>query len=482
MEYLQTHIPGLDQILHGGLPAHSTTLISGGPGSGKTILASQIVFNNIRPPQKALFVSTISEPLGRILRYMQKFSFFQQDLIPETVIYEDIGPDLLEGNGARAVQRLEELLLQHQPEFLVIDSIRAMSALSDSPVNSRRNLFRLAALLTTLPCNTFLVGEYQSHEFASTVEASIVDNIILLDRRQVSVYEQRILTVEKLRGSNYIPGEHTFRITNNGISIFPRFTTPTTPAKYTPSRSYAPTGIPGMDDNLLPGGLLRGTTTLVVGDPGVGKTVTALHFLLNGIRQGDAGVYISFQEDPHQLAQIARNFGFDIQALTSTNKLTLLYTSPVELNIDEHAQKMLTAIQQIHAQRVVIDSTGDLEAGAHGNTERYFNFIYSLVQWFKDNGITALLTAEMSGLFGDEITLTGRGVSHIADTLILLRYTELEGEIRRAITVLAARGSDHSKEVREYLISEKEGPRIGPPLHHTFSILTPTQRSSKKDI
>lgn len=478
MDYLQTRISGLDQILHGGLPTHSTTLISGGPGSGKTVLASQIVFQNIRPPQKALFVSTISEPLGRILRYMQGFSFFQQGLVPETVIYEDIGPDLLEGNGTRAVQRLEELLLQHQPAFLVIDSIRAMSALSDSAVNSRRNLFRLAALLTTLPCNTLLVGEYQPHEFASTVEASIVDNILLLDRRQVGLHEQRVLSVEKLRGSDYFPGEHTFRISQDGITVFPRFTTPPIPLAYTPSRSYAPTGIPGLDDEVLPGGLLRGTTTLLVGDPGVGKTVTALHFLLNGIRQGEAGVYISFQEDPSQLAQIARNFGFDMGALTSTNQLTLLYTSPVELNIDEHAQKMLTAIRQIHAQRVVIDSIGDLEAGAHGNTERYFNFIYSLVQWFKNSGITALLTAEMSGLFGSELTLTGRGVSHIADALILLRYTELEGEIRRAITVLAARGSDHSKQVREYLISEKEGPRIGHSLHHTFSMLTPTQRSS----
>lgn len=478
MERLPTHIPGLDAILSGGLPIHSTTLISGGPGSGKTVLASQIIFRNIQPPQKALFVSTVSEPLGRILRYMQEFSFFQPDLVPETVQYEDIGPDLLQGNGVRAVQRLEELLLQHNPEFLVIDSIRSLSALSESPAVSRRNLFRLAALLSALPCNTLLVGEYQPHEFATTVEASIVDNILLLNRREAGLHEQRVLTVEKLRGSEYIPGEHTFRISRDGLTIFPRFTTPPTPAAYTPGRSYAPTGIPGLDDEMLPGGLLRGTIALLVGDPGVGKTVTALHFLLNGIKQGEAGVYISFQEDPNQLAQIARNFGFDIDALTAGGKLTMLYASPVELDIDEHVQKMLTAIQQIGARRVVIDSIGDLEAGAHGSPDRYFNFVYSLAQWLKNNGITSMFTGEMSGLFGSELTLTGRGVSHIADTILLLRYTELDGEIRRAFTVLAARGSDHSKQVREYLISEKEGPRIGAPLHHTFSMLNPTQRKA----
>jgi len=477
MERIPTHIPGLDEILHGGLPAHSTLLISGGPGSGKTVLASQIVYRSASPQNKAIFVSTVSEPLGRILRYTQEFEFFDPNLPGEAILYEDIGPDLLEGNGVRAVGRVEELLLQHRPAFLVIDSIRALSALSESSAASRRTLFRLAALLTTLPCTTFLVGEYQAAEYATTVEASIVDGVILLDRRDESLRDQRTLRVNKLRGSDYIPGEHTFRISRSGITLFPRFTTPPAPASYNPSRAYAPTGIPGLDDDMLPGGLPRGATTLLVGDPGVGKTVTALHFLLNGTKQGEAGVYISFQEDPNQLKQIARNFGFDMDSLIAGGKLSLLYASPVELDIDEHAQNMLSAIQNIGASRVVIDSIGDLEAGAHGSADRYFHFVYSLAQWFKNNSVTALLTGEMGGLFGSELTLTGRGVSHIADAILLLRYTELDGEIRRAFTVLAARGSEHSKQVREYLISEKEGPRMGEPLHHTFSMLTPTRRN-----
>jgi circadian clock protein KaiC len=476
MERIPTHIPGLDQILHGGLPAYSAVLVSGGPGSGKTVLVSQILFRNASPQAKAVFVSTVSEPLSRILHFTQEFDFFDSSLVPEIIHYEDIGPDLLAGNGNRAVGRIEELLLEKRPAFLVIDSIRALSALSDSPAAVRRNIYRLSAILASLPCTSFLVGEYQPHEYASTVEASIVDGVILLDRRDESLRDQRILRVEKLRGSDYIPGEHTFRISRSGITLFPRFTTPPAPASYTPSRSYAPTGIPGLDDEMLPGGLLRGATALLVGDPGVGKTVTALHFLLNGVRQGEAGAYISFQEDPHQLAQIARNFGFDVDSLTQSGKLAMFYTSPVELDIDEHAWNMLETVRAVNARRVVIDSIGDLEAGAHGSAERYFNLVYSLTQWFKNNGITALLTGEMGGLFGSELTLTGRGVSHIADTILLLRYTELDGEIRRAFTVLAARGSDHSKQVREYLISEKEGPRIGAPLRHTFSLLTPTQR------
>jgi circadian clock protein KaiC len=476
MERIRTNIPGLDEILHGGFPAYNTVLISGGPGSGKTVLANQIVFNSISPQHKAIIVTTVSEPLPRMLRFMQEFAFFKPDLVPQVVMYEDIAPHLLEGDGMIAIQRIEDLVLEHHPALLVVDSVRSLHQLAESTAASRRAFYRLAATLASLPCTTLLVGEYQTDEFSSSVEATIVDAIITLDRRPAALRDQRLLRIHKLRGSDYTPGDHTFRISQQGITVFPRLTTPATPAMYTASREYAPTGIPGMDDQMLPGGLLRGTIALLVGDPGVGKTVTALHFLLNGIKLGETGVYISFQEDPTQLERIAANFGFDVSALKASGKLNMLYTSPVELDIDEHAQKMLAAVNELNARRVVIDSVGDLEAGAHGSSDRYFNFVYSLAQRFKSNGVTALFTGEMSGLFGSELTLTGRGVSHIADAILLLRYTEIGGEIRRALAVLAARGSDHSKQVREYLISEKEGPRVGPPLSSAFSMLTPTQR------
>lgn len=475
MERLPTQVPGLDEVLHGGLPRYSTTLICGGPGSGKTVLASQIMFRNASPQQRALFVTTVSEPLARILYYGQQFTFFVPEWVPEVVRYEDIGPDLLIRDGERTLERLEKLILEHRPSLLVIDSIRALSALSDSLATVRRLLYRLSALLSTLPCNAFLVGEYSAEEYASTVEASIADAVFFLDRRVASTYDQRTLRVTKLRGSDYLPGEHTFRITSEGIRVFPRFIPSTTPTSYAPSVQRVLTGIPGLDE-MLNGGLLQGTTTLLVGDPGIGKTVTALHFLLNGVRAGEPGVYFSLQEGPEQLAQVARNFGFDVDALLASGRLTFSYASPAELDIDEYAQTMLETLRRTQARRVVVDTIGDLEAGAHGDLARYFNFVYALVQWLKSNGVTAILTGEMSHLFGSDFVLSGRGVSHIADMLILLRYTQIGGEIRRALAVLASRGSDHSKQVREYLISEPQGPYVGAPLRHAFSLLLPTQR------
>ncbi len=473
---IPTRVPGLDAVLHGGLPVNSTTLISGVPGSGKTTLATQIIFNNATPEHPALFISTVSEPQARLLRYIQQYSFFQQEKVGTAVHFEDLGIHLLEKNGDSAVRRIEEMLLEHRPSFLVVDSFRSLVDLSEHLPATRRAIFRLAAALATQPCTTLLVGEYRREELPTTIESTIVDGILLLENHMHDLRDLRSLRVIKLRGSDYEDGEHSCKLTDGGLRVYPRFLTPAMPAEYTVSTQRAAIGIPGFDDTLLPGGLLRGTTTLLSGDPGVGKTVTALHFLLNGALQDETGVYISFQEDPSQLQRIAENFGFDFAAQKARGKMHMLYTSPVELDLDEHAYVILDALERVGAQRLVIDSISDLQAGARRGPDRYFDFMYSLVRWFKGRGITALLITEMGQIFADTLTLTGRGVSHIADNIILLRYAEVEGEIRRALTMLSARGSDHSKKVYEYLISEAEGPRLGNPLRSAFSLFHQTTR------
>lgn len=470
VERIHTQVPNLDHILEGGLPQNSIITITGVPGSGKTILANQIVYSNATPQKRALIVTTASEPLSRFIRFVQGFSFFDVDKVGTAVLYEDVGPLLLRDGGEGALTRIRELAAEHEPTLLVVDSFKAIRDLAESPAGFRRMVYRLAAELATLPCTTLFVGEYSRDEVALAPELTIVDGIIELDNRLIGLRDYRTLRVRKLRGSDYVSGEHSFRITSDGLTIFPRFVTPPTPVRYAVSRERAATDIPGLDD-LLHGGLLRGTTTLVVGDPGVGKTVTALHFLLNGALKGEPGAYISFQEDPSQLAQIARNFGFDVADLQSRGVVAMTYTSPVELDVDEQVLQIIQTAEQIGARRLVIDSVSDFEAGTRRDEDRYFNYVYSLVQWFKNRGITAVLTHEVSRMFAPELTLTGRGVSHIADNVILLRYVPSGRYVRRAITVLSARGSSHSNEVREFLISEEEGPRVGEPIAGAFSML-----------
>jgi circadian clock protein KaiC len=476
IERIKTGIPNLDYILGGGLPAHSLVFVSGSPGSGKTVLVTQIIFNQATAERKGLIITTASEPLSRLIRYTQTFSFFDLNKIGQAIFYEDIGPYLLEPDGEKPWKKIEELVQQYQPSFLLIDSVKAIHDLSPSPSIIRRGLFRLASILSTLPCTAFLIGEDKLDEYWQTIEASIVDVIIHLEEYPVGLGSRRIIKIKKVRGSNFLAGEHTFKIDSDGLRIFPRFITPPKPTIYQPLMERANIGIPGFDTLLFPGGILRGTTTLIAGDPGVGKTVTALHFLLNEAQKGEPGVYVTFQEDPNQMALICHRFGFDLEKLTAQEKLILLYNSPVEVDIDELAIDIIEAVQKIKAKRLVIDSISDLISGARGDPDRFYNFVYSFVQWLKDRSITAMITNEMSQLFANELTLTGRGVSHIADNIIMMRYTEIEGEIRRALVVLSARASDHNKKIFEYLISEKEGPRLGQPLKAAFTLFQPTTR------
>ncbi|GAB4522477.1 MAG: circadian clock protein KaiC [Anaerolineales bacterium] len=473
---IPTGIPGMDMLTHGGLPANSTVLISGVPGSGKTTLAMQFLFHNATPEAPALFISTVSEPQSRLLQYMQQYTFFDLDKVGSAIHFEDLGGHLLEKNGDTAIRRTEELILEYRPRYLVIDSFRSLIDLSDDTPTLRRAIFRLAALLASLTCTTLLVGEYQRQDLANTIEATIVDGIVILENQSVSLRDLRNIRIIKLRGSDYEAGEHACKITTQGLVIFPRFRTPSSAVTYTTSRERVPIGIPGFDDELLPGGLLRGTNTLLSGDPGIGKTVTALHFLLHGASIGETGLYISFQEDPNQLRQIARNFRLGIDAEEKRGRFRVVYTSPVELDLDEHAYLMLDAIKSSAAQRVVIDSISDLMAAANRGTNRFFDFIYAFSQWCKDRHITTLFTTEMGSIFSSDLVITGRGVSHIADNILLMRYAELNGEIHRALTLLSARGSDHSKKVYEYLIDEAEGPRLSTPLRSAFSLFHQTER------
>ncbi len=463
MRRISTRIEGLDHILAGGLPEGCVVLIAGVPGSGKTMLANQIVFNNATLENKALVITTISEPLAKMVRFTQEYAFFDVNKIGSAVIYEDISSDLLNQNGETAVERITKLVQKHSPAFLVVDSFKILSDLAESPASFRRMMYKLVATLATLPCTAFLIGEYETSDLNTSAEFVAVDAVIELRNQLLGLRDYRSLRVAKLRGSDYVSGEHTLCITNQGVMIFPRFVTPPCPVTYTVTGEQVATGIKGLDE-LFGKGILRGTATLVAGEPGTGKTVTSLHFLLNGAQAGEPGVYISFQEDPSQLKHIANNFGFDIDELQQQGMLRMFYTSPVELNVDQHAPLMLREIEALNAQRVVIDSITDFQASTSRDTDRYFNYIYALVQHFKNLSITSFFTAEMSEMFGTGIMMTGVGISHIVDNVILLRYVEVEQLVRRVLTVLKARGSAHSTQVREYTISERGGVCVGKPL------------------
>lgn len=450
---LATGVPYLDGILNGGIPLYSVNVVSGAPGAGKSILCQQIAFHNASPNSKVLYLSTLSEPLEKLVRYQQEFAYFDKSKLDRTVIYGDIGETILQEGASKTIETLLGRLRETgNIKTVVIDSFKALSESAATAKEARALAYNLALQLSKIPCTSFLIGEYTKREMEDEPIFAIADGIFELTNESREMGTARYLRVLKLRGAGYFAGLHSFDIDSEGIKLHPRLRAAGAPSQPPSDQQKVETGIEGVDE-MLQGGIPGGSATLVVGGAGTGKTLLGLHFIVQGISQGEPAVVATFQETPDQLCRIAGGFGWDLKQMEREGILRLLYSPPVELDIDRFAAELQGAIAKIGARRVVIDSVVDLEAGAPSEG-RYKEFVYSLVSIFKSQGITSLMTSETPDLFGS-VKLTDSGVSVVADNVVLLRYVEMNSAITRAISVLKTRGSDHDKSLKEFEITDR---------------------------
>lgn len=457
MKRITTGTAELDLILGGGLPQSSLTIVAGTPGTGKTILAQEFVFANARPDARALYLTTLSEPPAKMMRYLQQFSFFDDSKLlgePPSILYRDIAEAVRDGGLAALPEIIVTLMTEHRPAYMVIDSFKALRDVSTAGAEVRRALFDLAGNLAARTCTTLLVGEYSPHDLEILPEFTIADGIIQLVNKQYGTRDERYLRVIKLRGSDYLAGEHAFRLTGHGLSIFPRLVTPVLPAGYTASAEQVSTGVPGLD-RMFHGGLRRGSSTLVVGSAGSGKTLLGMHFLFAGIAAGEQVLLVSFQENPTLLRHLIAGLGWSVDELGEQGHLTAVYVSPVEMNVDDIVQRILAVLEAKPIRRVVIDSLGDLE-GAATDPQRFRGYVYSLMQLFAVRGVTAYATYE-SSVDPDFSSFTRMGASHISDNVIALRYfvdgaAPYKGQIARVLAVVKCRGSAHDNQVRRMVI------------------------------
>jgi circadian clock protein KaiC len=426
----------------------------GHPGSGKTIFAEQLIFHNAADDRPILYFTTLSEPLAKVVRYLQGFSFFDEDKLGTQVIYEDIGPKLAADGAPALIPLLTEAIKTLSPKVIVIDSFKAVHDLAPSIAERRRLVYEMTALLTAYGTTAFLLGEYTEDDILEYPEFAVADGIVELSRRRLGNRDERYFRVFKLRGSRYLEGAHAFRITNSGLDVYPRLVSPQMPEGYEPASERISTGVAGLDA-MLDGGVWRGTTTLLAGPSGAGKTTIGLQFALEGARQGEPSLYMSFQENPTQLMRTIRGLGVDLEQLQAQG-LDLVYASPVELQIDSIIVDMFRRIEQRGVRRLVLDAVGDL-ASAATDPQRLHDYLYALVQHFAVRTITSILNLETTGA-----GVTGNGMqttmSYLSDNVLLL---SLDGEdrTRRRIRVLKTRGSAHDTTVREVEIT-KTGLRV----------------------
>ena len=437
-----------DHILGGGFPADSINIVMGHPGSGKTIFAEQLIFHNASGDRPILYLTTLSEPLAKVVRYLQDFRFFDETQLGTNVIFDDVGPQLAKDGAAALIPLLDAAIKSLSPKIIVIDSFKAVHDLAATVAERRRLVYDMTALLTAYGTTAFLLGEYTEDDILDYPEFAVADGIVEFSRRRLGNRDERYFRVFKLRGSRYLEGAHAFRITDSGLDVYPRLVSPAMPEGYEPVTERVSTGVAGLDTMLL-GGFWRGTTTLLAGPSGAGKTTIGLQFAIEGARQGEPTLYMSFQENPTQLMRTIRSLGVDLEQLQSQG-LDLVYASPVELQIDSIIVDMFRRIEQRGVRRLVLDAVGDL-ASAATDSQRLHDYLYALVQHFAVRTITSILNLETTGK-GVSSNELQTAISYLSDNVLLL---SLDGEkqTRRAIRVLKTRGSGHDTVVREVEIS-----------------------------
>lgn len=453
---LRSGHPALDEILGGGLPGHGISLIMGLPGSGKTIIAQQYAFHNADPEHPAVYFSTVSEPMEKIVRFGQTLDFFDASAVGTSVFYEDLG-HVASNDGLEGVAgRVTDMLRKRRPGLVIIDSFKALRAFADGIADYRRFLHRFAGRLTAVPAASIWVGEYEPGDAALLPEFAVADAILDLATVRAGQRDMRYLEVRKLRGSGFRSGQHGYRLSGQGLHLFPRLADVPAGETYSLGAQRITSGVPALD-TMLAGGLWPGAATLVAGPSGAGKTALGLHFIRGGAASGEPGVIASLQENPTQLRRMLAGFGWP----ADDPAIEIMYRSPVDIYIDEWVHDLLGTIERTKARRVLVDSLLDLQMAAPDET-RFREFVYSLSQRLSRQGVSLLLTSETPGLSGAQ-RLTELATSHLADNLVALSYHHDQGTVKRALFVIKTRASSHDPAMREFAIGTT-GITIGGPI------------------
>jgi len=461
-------------VLGGGIPEYSFNLLAGGPGSGKTTLAHQILFANATIKKPALYFTVLGEPALKMLRYQRQFSFFNPDLAGSAIQFINLSDEVIEWELDEVLKRMVGEVQRVKPGLVVVDSFRTLAG--RSPGSDRetadldRFIQRLALNLTSWEVTSFLLGEYSEPEQRNPV-FTVADGIIWLSQATDRNSVVRKLQAVKTRGRAAMPGLHTFRITEDGLQVFPRIPEQTRDRRLQ-ERKRLSTGVPGLDE-MMGGGVLTGDAVMLTGPAGSGKSTIATQFIAEGLRAGETGVIAVFEEYPEDYLAQADVRDPQIGMMINEGKLELIYLRPLDLSVDEALFAILDACQRLRATRVVIDSLSGFEVAlAPTFREDFRESLYRLVGTLTATGVTVFMTAEMLEGFS-KVRFTTEKVSFITDEIIIQRYVEIEGELRRVMAVIKMRGSDHSHEFRSYEVTSS-GVVVGDALKEYDAIITGT--------
>jgi circadian clock protein KaiC len=452
---LKTGVQGLDDILGGGIPEYSFNLISGSPGSGKTTLCHQIMFALATPERPALFFTAFGEPPLKMLRYQQQFTFFDTDKVNDSIRFINLSADAATGDFNQVLTRITQEIEAFSPALVFVDSFRSVLREAEhrpeDAVDMQRFLQRLGLLLTSWQATTFLIGDFLSDSGSHQI-LTVADGLLSLEQSIERNSMVRKVQVMKMRGKETLPGKHAFRISNNGVNIFPATTAYKFPddgnSDKLPSKIRVSMGVPYLDE-MLGGGLPSGYSLLIAGPSGSGKTMFSTAFLSEGVRLGETGVIVAFEQTPSQ------SWIRTLDDMIQDQQIGLINIRALDLSVDEILQRLIKLIKEMKATRVVIDSLSGFElAVAPTFREDFRESLFRMIGALSGLGVTVLMTSELEDRYTD-LRFSPYGAAFLTDAIIVQRYIEINSCLERVMSVVKLRASAHSKEIRQFHITDK---------------------------
>jgi circadian clock protein KaiC len=454
---LPTGVRGFDDILGGGIPEFSFNVIAGMPGTGKTTMAHQIMFANATEKRPALYFTVLGEPALKMLRYQQQFSFFDESKMGKAVRFFNLSDLVVEEDLDAVLAEIVKQVTAAHPGIVVVDSFRTVirRVLATAGELAMQSFIqRLTQFLTSWQATSFLVGEYGDEETRGNPLFTIADGLFWLSQKVERNSVVRKLQILKVRGQASVPGLHTIRIAEGGLQAFSRTLGFERKLNRPARRQRLSMGIPELD-KMMGGGLLQGDSLLIAGPSGTGKSAIATQFIAAGLRKGEPGIMAIFEERPQGYTARAESFGLNLKTPQEMGKLEIVYLRPLDLSVDETMQEILDAVDRVGAKRLVIDSLVSLEmALAPGFREDFRESLYRMIVALTGAGVTILSTVEVEDSFTD-FSFSHYTISFLTDDILRLRYVEIDSQLRKVMVVIKMRGGNHSKDIREYVITDK---------------------------
>ena len=466
-----TNITALDEILNGGIPYGSLVLTTGPAGGGKTTLAQQWLFEGARHTQEVGIYISFTEEIEKAIRNISQFEFYDKKFVEDgSVLFID-GRTLLTGMSPQQkltldLTEMDQLLTvimnlvdQTQAKRVVIDSITALIYKLDGVDAVRSFIFRLGYALSKPGTTVMLTGEADLNAgYQSPVEEYISDAIIYVDSGSGRNQQMRRLEIKKMRGVHYRSGPAYFEITDKGITLYPKIPTYGLTA-LTDFKTRRKTGVQKLDE-MMGGGIPQGHVLLVAGNTGSGRSTLGMHFLEEGIKQGEAGLFVSIDESMTQIIKTAKEHDWDFDKHLKDKMLISVSSDLIDIYPDKLLYEVVRAVEENDIKRVVIDSISSMESSEFAR-DYVRDFMLQITAFFKSRGINCLATYLTTDTFGASNKQLIGGtmsselqLSSIVDGIVLMLYVERDRELRKLLSILKMRGSDHEKHIYEFSIGK----------------------------